>query len=193
MLLNNGKLLNGEGEIWVSKEIDQGYKDIYLEPSPQVDPHAVQEIMDADLIVFGPGGLYTSLIPNLLVDGIAKALRETKAEKVFIVNLMNKRGQTTGFKSSDYLKKITKFIGKDVFDLILVNKTKPTKELIEVYAKEGGMVENDIKNGRVILADLLSAKKNEIVKGDTFAAHRNLIRHDHEKIAEELMKIVDNI
>ena len=106
MLLDNGKLLDGEGEIYVSKEISSGFKSIYLEPFPKADNHAIDEIMNADLIIFGPGGLYTSLIPMLLVDGIPKALRETKAKKVFIVNLMNKYGQTPHFKVGDYLREI---------------------------------------------------------------------------------------
>jgi len=68
MLLNNRILLEGEKEIYLSQEIDQGYKSIYLEPFPKANPHAIAEIMNADVIVLGPGGLHTSLIPNLLVN-----------------------------------------------------------------------------------------------------------------------------
>ncbi|MEK6905906.1 MAG: gluconeogenesis factor YvcK family protein [Nanoarchaeota archaeon] len=191
MILNSGKVLQGEKEVHLSTDIHKGYKSIYLEPFPQANPQAISEIMNADLVVFGPGGMYTSLIPNLLVDGVGKALRETKAKKVFIINLMNKNGQTPKFTVKDHLNEIKKFVGKDVFDYILVNNSEPPKELIEDYAEEGEMVKNDLKNDvRVLEASLLSNELKEVQKGDTLK--RNLIRHDSQKLANELMKIVDS-
>ena len=191
MILNNGKTLQGEKEVHLSTDIHKGYNSIYLEPFPQANPHAINEIMNADLVVFGPGGLYTSLIPNLLVEGVSKALRETKAKKVFVINLMNKKGQTPQFTVKDHLNEIKKFIGKDIFDYIIVNNSEPPKELIEDYAEEGEMVKNDLKSdSRVVEAPLLSNELKEIQKGD--ALKRNLIRHDSQKLANELMKIVDS-
>ena len=191
MILNNGKVLQGEKEVHLSTEIHKGYKSIYLEPFPQANPHAVSEILNADLVVFGPGGLYTSLIPNLLVEGVGKALRETKAKKVFIVNLMNKKGQTPRFTVKDHLNELKRYIGKDVFDHIIVNNSEPPKELIEDYSEEGEMVKNDLRSdSRVVEASLLSNDLKEVQKGDTLK--RNLIRHDSQKLATELMKIVDS-
>ena len=192
MILNNNEVLAGEKEVYLSNKIDQGYSSIFLEPFPKADSHAIDEIMNADLVVMGPGGLYTSLIPNLLVDGIGKALRETEAKKVFVVNLMNKRGQTTDFNVSDYLNEIKKFIGDDVFDYVLVNNSEPPQELIEIYSREGSLVFNDLQeDSRIITASLLSNKLKEVQKGDLI--QRNLIRHDSNHLAEELMKIVDDI
>src|SRR3989344_3970320 len=191
MILANGKVLQGEKEVHLSTEIYKGYKSIYLEPFPQANPHAINEIMNADLVVFGPGGLYTSLITNLLVEGVGKALRETKAKKVFIVNLMNKKGQTPKFTVKDHLNELKKYVGKDVFDYIIVNNSEPPKELIEDYAEEGEMVKNDLKNDtRIIETSLFSNELKEVQKGDTLK--RNLIRHDSQKLANELMKIVDS-
>jgi len=192
MILSSGKVLEGEGEIYVSSELDKGYKSIYLEPFPKANDRAIDEIMNADLIVLGPGGLYTSLIPILLVEGIAKALRDTSAKKVFVINLMNKRGQTTYFKASDYVKEIKRFVGKEMFDFILANSGKPSPELIELYAKEGSMVENDLKDSRVIMTNLLDNQKTEYNVNDTLAKHRAFIRHDSQKLASELMRIVDS-
>ena len=192
MILANGKLLQGEKEVLLSTEIHKGYKSIYLEPFPLANPHAISEIMNADLVVFGPGGLYTSLIPNLLVEGVSKALRETKAKKVFVVNLMNKKGQTPKFTVKDHLHELKKFMGKDVFDYLIVNNSPPPKDLIDVYAEEGEIVRNYLLNdARVLEAPLLSAELKEIQKGDLLP--RNLIRHDSHKLATELMKIVDKI
>lgn len=194
MILNNGRLLHGEREILLAKESLVGFKTIYLEPFSKADTHAIDEIMNADVVIFGPGGLYTSLIPNLLVEGISKALRDTKAKKVFVINLMNKRVQTPGFKASDYLHEIKRFMGKDVFDYILINKTKPAEELIQLYAEEAEFVENDLTTDpRVITADLLDQEEPEYSKSDAIAHARALIRHDAKKLARELMTIVDTL
>ncbi len=190
MVLSNRKILEGEKEIYLSQEIDQGYKSMFLEPYPKANPHAINEIHNADLIVLGPGGLHTSLIPNLLVDGLIDALRTSQAKKTFVVNLMNRKGQTTGFKVSDYMREITRFVGDDIFDFVLVNDQKPPQHLIEVYAEEGDLVENDLQDERIVLAALLGELKeppaNDFIK-------RSLIRHDPKKLAQELMKIVHHL
>ncbi len=191
MILNNRKILEGEAEVYLSQEIAQGYKSIYLEPYPKVNPKVIDEIMNADLVVLGPGGFYTSLIPNLLVEGVSEALQKTLAKKVFVVNLMNRKGQCKSNKVSSNLKELVKFLGKDIFDYILVNKKEPPKELIKSYSEEGTLVENDIEDDeRVIALDLLgplaSTHKKDLIK-------RNLIRHDSKKLADEIIKIVNNI
>ena len=146
--------------------------------------------MNADLIVVGPGGLHTSLIPNFLVEGVSDALRQSDAKKVFVVNLMNRKGQTTNFKVSDYIKEITKFIGSDVFDYILVNSEAPPSDLIEVYSEEGDLVKNDMDDPRVLEVPMLGGLQKE--DGNDLMK-RNLIRHDSKKLAEVLMKIVGKV
>ncbi|MCH9630880.1 MAG: Gluconeogenesis factor [Chlamydiia bacterium] len=190
MVLRNRKLLEGEKEVYLSKEIDKGYHSIYLEPYPKANQQALYEIKHADLVILGPGGLHTSLIPNLLVDGIATALLNSQAKKVFIANLMNRKGQTTEFSVSSYVSELTRFIGKDVFDYIIVNKQHPPKELIDIYSEEGTLVRNDLKESRVIEANLLGELKEQ-PKADLIK--RNLIRHDPDKLAQELVKIVNHL
>jgi uncharacterized cofD-like protein len=190
MILNNRKLLEGEKEIYLSQEIDQGYKTIYLEPFPKANPHAIHEIMNADLIVVGPGGLHTSLIPNFLVEGVSDAMRRSSAMKTFVVNLMNRKGQTTGFKVSNYLEEIKRYVGEDIFDYILVNNQQPPQELIDVYSEEGDLVENDLNDERVICTSLLGEPREQLKKD---MLKRNLIRHDSRKLAQELMKIVNHL
>ncbi|QVL55258.1 MAG: YvcK family protein [Simkaniaceae bacterium] len=190
MILKDRKLLEGEKEIYLSQDIDKGYSKIYLEPFPEPNPHALSEIINADLVVIGPGGLHTSIIPNLLVDGVSKALRESQAKKVFICNLMNRRGQTTGYKVSDYLKEIVHYLGEDVFDYILVNNQTPDPALIERYAEEGELVENDIDDPRIVSANLLG-ELTEKRKGDIM--RRSLIRHNSTQVTKEIMNIVDHL
>ncbi|MBS0584784.1 MAG: YvcK family protein [Verrucomicrobia bacterium] len=187
MVLNNRKVLEGEKEIYLSQEIDKGYKSIFLEPHPTANPHAIDEIFNADAIVIGPGGLHTSLIANLLVEGVVEAIVKSEATKIFVVNLMNRRGQTTKFKVSDYLNEMVRFLGTDVFDYIVVNNQLPPQELIDSYREEGELVENDMADERVIALPLLG----EMV--ETFGKDlmkRNLIRHDSKKLADVLTKII---
>ncbi len=190
MILNDRRVLEGEKEIYLSQDIDQGYKSLFLEPIPEVNPRVIEEIKHADLIVLGPGGLHNSIIPNLLVDGVCDALRKSRARKIFVVNLMNRKGQTTHFKTSHYLKEMVHFIGADIFDYILINKEKPSSELIALYSGEGELVENDMDDPRLILADLLGRPSEEHKKD---ILKRSLIRHNSRKLAQELMKVVDRL
>jgi uncharacterized cofD-like protein len=191
MILKDRTVLEGEAEIYLSQQIDQGYTSIFLEPYAKANPRAIDEIMNADLVVIGPGGLYTSLIPNLLVEGISEVLRKSPAKKVYVANLMNRQGQTTDFTVSSYLKEMEKFIGSDIFDYIIVNNQRPPEPLIERYAEEGKLIENDLYGeDRVIAAPLLGELK-ESYKVDLIK--RNLIRHDSKKLAQELMKIVHHL
>ena len=191
MILNNHKVLEGEKEIYLSQEIDQGYRSIFLEPYAKANPRAIDEIVNADLVVMGPGGLHTSLIPNLLVEGVCEALIKSSAKKVFIINLMNRKGQTTGFKVSSYLNEMKRFIGSDIFDYIIVNNQHPSDQLIEKYAEEGELIENDLKNDERVIAAPLLGEFKEGAKVDLIK--RSLIRHDSKKLAQELMKIVNHL
>lgn len=194
MLLKSGKLLQGEGEIYTSCEIDNGFSEIYLEPKPEVNIHAIEAIMNADLVVISPGGIYNSIIPNLLVDGINKALIESSAKKLLVTNLVNRKGQTTNYKVSDYINQIVSFIGKDVFDYILVNNSIPADDLLMAYEQKGNLVENDLLfDERIRNADLLS-KITFVVKGKKVQGfNRALIRYDSQKVAKEIIKIVGEI
>jgi len=186
-------LLRGESQILLSKKSLVGFKSIYLEPFPEVNSSAIDEIMNADLVVFGPGGLYTSLIPLLLVDGVSKALRETKAKKVFVVNLMNKKLQTPGFKVSNYLNEIKRFTGKDIFDHIIVNSNHPSEELLNLYSEEGEYIEMDLNgDSRITSADVLDNDVPEYSEVDVLAKTRALIRHDPKKLAAVLTKMMED-
>jgi uncharacterized cofD-like protein len=194
MVLSDDSILHGEREILLSKKPLIGFKSIYLEPIANADKHAINEIMNADLIVFGPGGLYTSLIPSLLVDGVSKALRDTEATKVLVVNLMNKKAHTPGFNASNYVNEVKKFVGDDVFDHILINNKQPPAKLMDKYATESEIVENDLTSDpRVIATDLIRETEEQYSPMDEIAATRAFIRHDPDKLAHELMNIVDNL
>src|SRR6266705_1657698 len=98
-------------------------------------PQAVRAIRRADTIIIGPGDLYTSLLPNLLVCDIARAVRESDAEKVYVCNLMTKHGETDGYKASDFVNAIHQYLGGRV-DRVIVNDGPLPPELLETYAQE---------------------------------------------------------
>jgi len=98
---------------------------------------AMRAIRRADTIIIGPGDLYTSLLPNLLVPGIARAVRESEAEKVYICNLMTKHGETDGFKASDFVNEVHRYLGARV-DRVLLNSGTFAPDLVKMYAEEQG-------------------------------------------------------
>jgi len=98
-------------------------------------PQAIRAIRRADTIIIGPGDLYTSLIPNLLVPDIARAVRESDAEKVYICNLMTKHGETDGFKASDFVNEIHRYLGGRV-DRVIINNGSFPADVLKTYAEE---------------------------------------------------------
>lgn len=162
-----------------------------LKPKARAHPKALEAIREADMIVVGPGDLYTSLIPIFLVGGIAEAFRKSRAKKVYIASLMNRHDHASGFDVATYVSMLESFIGeKDAFDVVLYNTKKPPKSLLRKYAGEGEPVPLGKTKGKykVVKADLLSDGVAKRPKSDK--AHRSLIRHEPNKLARALMKIL---
>lgn len=164
---------------------------VYLKPKAIANPEAIKAIKDADIVVLGPGDLFTSIIPNLLVEDISKALMKTKAKIVYVMNLMTKNGQTYNFKASDHIKTLEKFIGKSI-DYVLINSKKLPKNLLKLYEKEKDLpVLNDLQNNeyyKVILGDIVSDIAYQKSSSDTLV--RSLIRHDSKKLARNIMNVL---
>ena len=162
------------------------------------NPRVLDAITRADVIVLGPGDLYTSTFPNLLVPDIAKAIKNSKAKKVLVTNIMTKLGQTDGFKASDFLREVSAYLGakkgETVIDTVIVNTAKPAPEILSQYkAAEAFFVEHDIdavrKTGANVIAEaLVSNHVHKKAKGDTLK--RILIRHDAEKTAEIIWNLI---
>lgn len=185
--LKNGKVLTGEKEFSAYQLVSRfGIKKMYLQPKAEANPAALEAIKEADIIVVGPGNLFSSIVPNFLVPGIGKAVAKSKAKKIYIANLMNRHGHTDDFTVLDYIQTLEKYIGKkDVFDVIIYNTKMPSKALVRKYADEGEPVESglDVKGNeyQVIGADLLADGIAKTAKKDFL--RRTLIRHDADKIA----------
>ncbi len=163
-------------------------EEVFLTPKAQASPEALEAIAQADLVVLGPGDLYTSLIPNLLVDGIPEALAATNATVVYVLNLMTKFGQTYQYSASDHLRALETYIGTSI-DAVLVNTGAIPKRALAVYAKfhEVPVVDDllDRKPYKAFRTDLIS--DSLITKSKSDALVRSLIRHDSTKLADALM------
>jgi uncharacterized cofD-like protein len=155
-----------------------------LEPEVYANPKAVEAIERADLVVIGPGDLYSSIMPNLLVKGIPEAIMRSGAKVIYNCNLMNKTGHTDDFGVRDYVASIEQYIGTGRIDAVIYNSRMPERELLERYAMEGEYpVEAECGDLACDLlpADLISRKMPVQKAGDPLK--RTLIRHDSDLLA----------
>ncbi|NTW27002.1 MAG: YvcK family protein [Candidatus Moranbacteria bacterium] len=198
MELKNGKKLKGENEINHNFEIEKiGINKNYLFPRAKANRQAIEKILEADLIVIGPGNHYCSIIPNLLVDGIASAIKKSKAIVVYNCNLVNKSGHTEKFDLDAYVAAINEYIGKDRIDLVTFNVQKPTSHLVKKYASQGEALvpfdEEKMTNRtyRILRANVLSGQKIKYSLADRLALKRTFIRHDSDKLAKLLIMTLE--
>jgi uncharacterized cofD-like protein len=123
-------------------------------------PEAIEALINADLIVVGPGSLYTSILPNLLVDGVAATMSAVKATRVYVANLMTEPGETDGYTLDDHLAVIQDHTGYDLFDYVLVNRATLPPATVARYAADGAclidVVDHPLTSSRatVVGADL---------------------------------------
>lgn len=155
----DGEIIEGESKI---TKTGKHIKRVYYKKKITIVPEVINAIKSADLIIVGIGSLYTSIIPNLLSLEMKKALKSAKAKKMYICNIMSEHGETDGFKVSDCIKQINKYISKNFIDIVLVNKQKVPEDILELYKEEDSSQilldrENVRKMGvKLIEADLLS-------------------------------------
>lgn len=167
---------------------------LFLKPNSPANPRALRLIQDADVIVFGPGDLFTSTVPNLLVSGMAKAIAKSPAKKVLIVNLMTKWGQTNGFKASDFVEVLQKYLGRTSLDTMIMNNKMPQRSVLNYYKKEKAtFVEPDsatVKKmgAQVISTNLLSPNYHQKNSADVLS--RSYLRHDSKKLAKIIYDLV---
>lgn len=192
--LADGKTIVGETHIDVLEKMEKRAAIIkaYLKPNALLNQDAKTAILKADYIIIGPGDLYTSIIPNLLVKDLPSVIKKSKAKKIYVLNLMTKYGQTTKYKASDHIKTLEEYLGKNVLDFVLVNSKNPKKKALSWYEEYGEHpVEDNLKqnkNYKIIRKDLI--KDVIISKSAGDQLRRSIIRHDSKKLASEVMSII---
>ncbi|MBI5123872.1 MAG: YvcK family protein [Candidatus Omnitrophica bacterium] len=173
----------GESQI---PKIQKSIKRIYLRPSGSRPTHeAIEAIRKADIIVLGPGSLYTSIMPNLLVDKIHKEIIASKAVKVYVCNIMTQKGETDGYKASDHLRAIIEHAAPGIVDYCIINTAKIHDGILSKYEEEGSYQ---------VIADSDSLKK---MKCKVIEAHivtvKDYVRHDSEKLAKIIIDLINSL
>ena len=166
-----------EGESMIPKQ-NSPISHVFLKPDGvQVNPEAAQAILNAELIVVGPGSLYTSILPNLLVEGMVEAIKASPALKLYICNLAAQKGETDGYEVDDYLRTISEHVGANLFDFVLVNSNMahpPTGGQAPVVFKPADTAQHP--EVRFIPADVVNVR---------IPSH-----HDPDKLARTIMRKV---
>jgi len=178
-LMEDGARVRGETKITASKG---RIRELFLVP-PNVEPmpQTLQAIANADMITIGPGSLFTSLIPNLLVSGIAKAIVESPATKVYICNLMTQANESLDLTAADHIRALNRHAQKQIFDYALINRTPVSEELKAKYATEGAcQIVNDL--------DTVEALGVIPVLGD-YLDEGGVARHNTARVAADLMQL----
>lgn len=183
----DGRIMHGEKLI--STATLAGVRRLALEPRSRVNPAAREAILRADLIVVGPGDLYSSLIPNFLVAGIPEAVRASRAKKVYVANLMTKAGHTDGWPVDKFAQAVEWYLGKR-FDYVVWNSRVPSPTLVRRYAREGERPVSppSLRGKRFVGVDLISRRIAVRRAGDPLK--RTLIRHDPGRLARFLLKFL---
>lgn len=144
---------------------------------------ALQEIRTAEVIIFGPGSLYTSIIPNLVIKGMPEAIVQSSAFKIYICNVMTQSGETDGYSASDHLKAILEHSHKDLVDACIINNAIPSKEMLGRYEREFSYpVRAD--------AEKLRALGCRVLETDLLSMN-DYVRHDSQKLTKALIKLIE--
>lgn len=189
----DGTIIHGQKMMIRSQFTKEEEIRFYLEPRAKINPEAEKAILEADLIVLGPGNLHSSIIPILLVDGVKVALKKSKAKKIYVANLMTQAEQTENFSVFDFMNEIEKYAGQNCFNYLVYNNEIPAKKVLDRYLRKGEKLvsfdPNDFKNKsyRAIGYPLVSSRIAKQSKNDSI--QRPLIRHDGERLSRLIMRL----
>ncbi len=178
--MEDGSILTGETNIAHSR---LAIKRIFLDPSDVEAPAEVIEAIEAaDAIVIGPGSVFTSVVPNLLVRGIPEALYRTRAVKIYVCNVMTQPGETDGFTASDHVRALSAHLPRPIVDHVIVNTAVPPVELLEKYRQSGAeMVHADVDQIR-----RLGCRPHR----GNFISGTDVVRHDSARLADAVMRLL---
>jgi uncharacterized cofD-like protein len=183
--MEDGRVIEGESSI---PEADGKIRKLSCrEPRPAILPDVITAVNEAEIIIIGPGSLYTSIIPNLLVPELVKAISRSKAPKIYVCNVMTQPGETSGYSVADHIKSILKHTeeyikpGQKLIDFVIVNNTTPPHKQLEKYQADK-QFPVEIDYGEIKSLDIKIRPTNLLQKG-------NLVRHNPYKLAKAIIQI----
>jgi uncharacterized cofD-like protein len=156
----------------------------YNDDQPKASRKVVSAIMESDMVVLGPGSLFTSILPNLVIPEIQQALLETPAEITYVCNIMTQRGETEHFSDSDHVAVLSRHLGRDVIDSVLVNTSQVPADYMASndFKQDLVQVEHDFAGLRQQVSRVVSSDFLRLEKGGAY--------HDGELVVEELMNLI---
>ena len=182
-ILMDGKVIRTESAIDLRGGQGPGIDKLFLDADVEANPRALDAITEADAILLGPGDLYTSIIPNLLVDPISDAIRDTEAPVIYACNLMTKLGETDGYSCSTFAGELVRYIGSRKLDYLLANTGTFSSEVLSGYADEmAAPVQLDTDNAEKYA--------REIVLSNLALVDGVKVRHNSETLARTVMSTV---
>jgi len=177
----DGSITKGEADIPTTKS---KIKRVFLNPeNPPATAEALEVIEEADVIILGPGSLYTSIIPNLVINDITKALAKSSAYKIYVCNVMTQQGETDHFRASDHIQALIEHSHKDIISACLLNDAEvPIDAQGRYKSEESFPVQPDIENIRAMGYDAVATDLLEVT---------NYVRHDSTKLTKALIKLIE--
>lgn len=177
----------GESKIFYAKKVQNcRIRRVRLVPEhPQALPESLQAIRDADLIILGPGSLYTSIIPNFLVDGISEAVASSRAVKMLILNIMTQDGETEDYTGADHVRAILRHGLPGIIDVCIANNRRLTDQILEPYRAEG--VEPIVLDRETIEAMGIAVREYPLAAGERY------IRHDPDALADAVLEVYESL
>lgn len=185
---SDGSVIHGEAEIDCPSESARCPRIVELSITPTVPAYqrALDAILGADIILLGPGDLYTSIVPNLLVDGVSSALQSSRAHVVYVANLMTKYGQTDGMTVSAHVDELARYAGRRP-DTVVINCEQCAPDLLSAYEAKREYPVVDDYTGNAVRADLLIKAPP---KRESDVIHRSLVRHKPDTLAEIVLSLM---
>jgi uncharacterized cofD-like protein len=182
-VLENGTIIDGESHIGVHHDGENSaIARIMVNPEkPKPVDGVIRAIEKADIIVLGPGSLYTSIIPNLLVDGVVDAIRQSKAVKIYVCNIMSQGGETENYTVSDHLAAIERHSYEGIADIVIANNAEIPEGLKRKYAEEHAK-EVEIDEEKVL-------ERARLVQGNLLLVRNDRIRHNFSRLARAIMRL----
>ena len=191
---SDGQVIIGENEI-EELELELGGDTVRitaLEVTPRavITDQAKTALLEADLIVFGPGDLYTSILANCVVEGFREAVLASQARVVYVCNLMSKHGQTSGMHAKEHIDELARYIGR-LPDIVFINNAPLQTELVRKYEQEGDHpILNNCVDGTCTIINIPLVSSDEVVLQNGDVIKRNLIRHDSHALAKALIDVL---
>jgi uncharacterized cofD-like protein len=199
--LSDGEVLEGENEINQSRELQsRGIGAFGFPGRVRAYAKAIARVRQADMVVIGPGNLYCSLLPNLIIRDFAEAIRTSGAEVVYVANLTNKAGHTLGWNIDGYVREIERYIGRGRTDAVVWNAARIDPSLVRKYERsegKGAIVGSGSEDAsarayRLVRADVVSRVLPRADKSDRLSRTRAFIRHDPERLARAIMFLLES-